>query len=58
MDPIYQQPPQAQPPVAPYRRRRPMWQRNLLKYWPPIRLCLIGLILFLLLILIITLIFI
>jgi len=57
MDSTYQSPPQAAQPMHVRRRRRPAWQRNLLKYWPPIRLGLIGLIFILLLLLIITLIF-
>lgn len=49
---------QVQHPARPRRRRRPAWQRNLIKYWPPIRFGLLALILVLMLVLVITLLFI
>ena len=49
---------QVQHPARPRRRRRPAWERNLIKYWPPIRFGLLALILVLMLVLVITLLFI
>ena len=50
--------PQPARPVRQRKRRRPAWQRNLIKYWPPIRFGMLALILVLILVLVITLIFI
>lgn len=50
-----QQPFQAAPAAPRRRRRRPTWQRNLIKYWPPVRFGLLVLILVMILVLIITL---
>ena len=51
-----QQPEQVAPPPRTRRRRRPAWQRSLIKYWPPVRFGLLILILVLILVLIVTLI--
>jgi len=44
-------------PVRTRRKRRPVWQRMLLKYWPPVRLGLVGLNLIAFLVFLISLIF-
>ena len=56
MEATTQQPEQAVQPPRMKRRRRPTWQRTLIKYWPPVRFGLLILILVLILVLIITLI--
>ncbi len=58
MDATIQQSTQAEQPVRTRKRRRPAWQRTLIKYWPPVRFGLLALILVLLLVLLITLLFI
>ena len=55
MEANMQQPEQAVQPPRTRRRRRPAWQRTLIRYWPPVRFGLLILILVLILVLIITL---
>lgn len=57
MDATTQQIEQAPQLAKTRRRRRPAWQRKLIKYWPPVRFGMLASILVLILVLVVTLIF-